>query len=457
MRDRILSYLEKAGQPVPAAQILQDVLNIRSPNEIAASRVLKGIVGKDPRFHNSRGLWFMRQSRSSDSPAGFSNFAVLFLEAGMQRSCARGAFHHAGSDALWEFEIGGLGSRAGFRALRAARSKLNNRLLLAWSPMEFQLWNRLLRYLRLEEWDNETLCMRSLAARVLERTAHGLRPEDLAFELGLPAPDPNMPARMAQFFSSCLPLLLGRVPEEHRTNTKSLQAWIDAGNPKVDFSRFGFGPEFLRNIPECPGVYIMRNRADDIVYIGKSRNLGRRVRSYFTSRALKEPKVARIHEQIYSIEVAATRSEVEALLVEMGLIRDFRPPINLQTAVHERPDTYGKERNLLLLVPHEKREKAEVYFLHEGCFVAQQSVSLERPPPKNILLKIRSVYFTNRRIRRQDREPWEREIVFRWLAANRKRLNYIDIDEAGDFAAVVGRLTCYLNDPGKLSEKIYYR
>lgn len=457
MRDRILSYLEKAGRPVPAAQILQDVLNIRSPNEIAASRVLKGIVGKDPRICNSRGLWFMRQSPSSDSPAGFSNSAALSLEAAMQPGCARGALYLTDSNALWEFEIGGPSSRAGFRALRAARSKLYNRLLLAWSPKEFRLWNSLLRYLRLEEWDAETLCLRSLAAQVLERPAHGLSPEDLASALGLPVPVPNMPARMAQFFSSCLPLLLGRVPEEHRTDTKSLQAWIDAGNPKVDFSRFGFGPEFLRSIPECPGVYIMRNRADDIIYVGKSRNLRRRVRSYFTSQALKEPKVARIHEQICSIEVAATKSEVEALLMEMGLIRDFRPPINLQTEVHERPDAYGKERNLLLLVPHEKREKAEVYFLRDGCFVAQQSVSLQRSPPKNILRRIHSVYFTNRRTRRKDREPWEREIVFRWLAANRKRLNYVDIDEAGDFAAVVGRLTCYLNDPGKLSDRIYYR
>ena len=134
-----------------------------------------------------------------------------------------------------------------------------------------------------------------------------------------------------------------------------------------------------------------------------------------------------------------------------------RPPINLQTEVHERPDSYGREHNLLMLVPHEKREMAEVYFLRDGCFVAQQSVSLQHPPPKNIQRKIRSVYFSNRRTRRKDREPWEREIIFRWLAANRRRLNYIDIDEAGDFATVVGRLTCYLNDPGKLSDKIYYR
>lgn len=457
MRERILSYLEKAGKPVPAAQILQEVLKIRSPNEVAANRVLKGIVGKDRRFRNLRGLWFTRQTRSGNWPAGFNNTAALFLETGSQPGCVRGALHPAGGNAVCEFETGDSTAHTSLRAVRGARSKLNSRLLLVWTPMELRLWNRLLRHLRLEEWQGESLCLRDLAARILERPTHGLRPEDLASALQLAPPDPNAPARMAQFLSSCLPLLLDRVPGEYRVNLESLRAWIEAASPKVDFSRFGFGPEFLRDIPESPGVYIMRNRANDIIYIGKSRNLRRRVRSYFTSRALKDAKTARILEQLHSIEVVATKSEVEALLMEMRLIRDFRPPINLQAEVHEQSGTYGKERNLLLLVPQEGEEKAEVYFLREGCFVAQQSVPLGRAPSKSILQKIRSIYFARRRIRKQDREPREVELVFRWLAANRKRLNYIDVDEAGGLEAVAGRLTGNLNDPGKLHEKVYYR
>jgi predicted GIY-YIG superfamily endonuclease len=457
MLDRILSYLEKAGKPVPAAQILQDVLNVRSPNEIAADRVLKGVVGKDRRFRNIRGLWFMRRIRAGSSRAIFGNAAVLFLQAGSQPGYLRGALHLAASDAAWEFESGEASARTSFRVLRDARSQLNNRLLLAWSPMELRLWNSMLRSLRLEEWQDEFFCLRRLAGRILERSTHGMHPEDLASELQLPPPDPNMPARMARFLSSCLPLLLARVPEEHRRNPESLEAWIEAANPKVDFSRFAFGPEFLNDIPDSPGVYIMRNRAEDIVYIGKARNLRRRVRSYFTSRALKDAKITRIHEQLHSLEVVVTRSEVEALLTEMRLIRDFRPPINLQVEIHEQSGTYGKEQNLLLLIPHESEEKVEVYFLRAGCFVAQRSVLLGRAPSKKTLQKIRSVYFTRRHIRIQDREPWEVELVFRWLAANRKRLNFLDVDDAGRFEAVSERLTSYLNDPSGLTEKVYYR
>ncbi len=457
MRERILSYLEKAGKPVPAARVLQDVLNIRSPNELAAGRVLKGIVGRDPRFHVSLGLWTTRAGHSPNAPTRREKTASLFLERGSQSGCARGALHLTDDDLIIEFESGEAAQRAGFAALRRVRAGLHGRLLLAWDPEEIRFLNRMLRHWRLEEWQGESLCLRKLAAHVLGRTAHGLHLWDLAAALGLPAPDRDRPTRMARFLSACAPVLLDRVPAELRTDPEAVKEWVDSAHPKVDFTRFGFGPEWLRALPEAPGVYIMRNRAQDIVYVGKSRNLRHRVRSYFTARALEDPKVARIHEQLHSIEVVTTKSEVEALLLEMRLIRDFNPQINLQAAVHEQPGTYGKERHLLLLVPEEASEHVEIYFLCDGSFVAQQPVRLGQSPTRRIQQKIRATYFAPRRRKRQQREPWEIELVFRWLAANRNRLNYIDVDEAGSFSAVIARLGHYLNDPGRLTEKVYYR
>jgi hypothetical protein len=49
------------------------------------------------------------------------------------------------------------------------------------------------------------------------------------------------------------------------------------------------------------------------------------------------------------------------------------------------------------------------------------------------------------------------ELVFRWLAANRRRVNYVDVDEAGTFDAVASALAAYLDDPSGLTEKVYYR
>ena len=226
-------------------------------------------------------------------------------------------------------------------------------------------------------------------------------------------------------------------------------------NAKVDFTHFAFGRDFLARIPASPGVYLMRNRGGEVIYVGKADNLRRRVRSYFTTRALKDIKTARIHGQLHSLEFLTCATGVEALLLEMRMIRDFRPPINFQTEIHEQPSRYGNSRNLLLLVP--VNENAEVYMVKDGAFVARQSVPLGRRPSKRLSSRIRVVYFGARRSKAAKREDWETEIVARWLAAHKRRLNYVDVDESGDHASVMRRLTCYLMDPDRMARKVYYR
>jgi len=459
MRDRILHYLATAGRPLPADKILKDVLNIRSPNAIAAHRVLKGILGNDQRFRSARGLWHLRSTTAETASSGWTEVVTLHLEqsagaAGASR--ARGALCLGGSS-VWEFTFGDSYPRSEMDSLRCGRSQAENRTLVAWRARDIQLWRRLLRACLIDDWHGESIFLRPLAGLVLSRSPESIHPEDLAPELGLPVPDSDRPQSMARFYYSALHGLLDRVPEEHRSDSIALGNWISAAAPKVDFSRFAFGPDFLRQLPESPGVYAMRNRAGDVLYVGKSGNLKRRVRSYFTPKALKDPKVARIHDQLHSLEVCATASEVEALLMEIRMIRDFRPPINLQLEVHEHPGTYGKEHNLVLLVPDAGGQAAQAYFLRDGGFVGQQLVPLGCAPSTRLRAKIRSLYFTASKRKKRSRDPWQMEIVSRWLAANRKRLNFVDVDNAGTYQSTMREISSYLSDPDRLTKKVYYR
>ena len=54
-------------------------------------------------------------------------------------------------------------------------------------------------------------------------------------------------------------------------------------------------------------------------------------------------------------------------------------------------------------------------------------------------------------------EPWETEIVSRWLSANKGRINFVDVDEAGDCETVIQRLSAYLQDRDRLTRKVLYR
>ncbi|SIN76997.1 Excinuclease ABC subunit C [Sulfurivirga caldicuralii] len=85
---------------------------------------------------------------------------------------------------------------------------------------------------------------------------------------------------------------------------------------------------FLKTLPERPGVYRMLNADGQIIYVGKARNLKRRVSSYFQKQH-DSPKTARLVSQIASIEVTLTETEAEALLLESTLIKRHNPRYNV--------------------------------------------------------------------------------------------------------------------------------
>jgi len=85
---------------------------------------------------------------------------------------------------------------------------------------------------------------------------------------------------------------------------------------------------FLKTLPERPGVYRMLNAAGQIIYVGKARNLKRRVSSYFQKQH-DNLKTARLVSQIASIEVTLTETEAEALLLESTLIKRHNPRYNV--------------------------------------------------------------------------------------------------------------------------------
>jgi excinuclease ABC subunit C len=86
----------------------------------------------------------------------------------------------------------------------------------------------------------------------------------------------------------------------------------------------------VRTLPEKPGVYIMRDAADDVIYIGKATNLRSRVRSYFGSSRSLEPKVRALADRVRRLEHVVTRTEAEALHLEATLVKRYQPVHNVR-------------------------------------------------------------------------------------------------------------------------------
>lgn len=85
---------------------------------------------------------------------------------------------------------------------------------------------------------------------------------------------------------------------------------------------------FLKSLSTHPGVYRMYDEANQLLYIGKAKNLKNRVSSYFRSSGLS-PKTQALVQQIHHIEFTVTSSETEALLLEQTQIKHHRPPFNI--------------------------------------------------------------------------------------------------------------------------------
>ena len=85
----------------------------------------------------------------------------------------------------------------------------------------------------------------------------------------------------------------------------------------------------LKELPDLPGVYIMRNSSDEIIYVGKAINLKKRVSQYFDNNQNKGRKVLAMVSHINNFEYIIVENEVEALVLESNLIKKNRPKYNI--------------------------------------------------------------------------------------------------------------------------------
>ncbi|MDE6733291.1 MAG: excinuclease ABC subunit UvrC [Oscillospiraceae bacterium] len=95
-------------------------------------------------------------------------------------------------------------------------------------------------------------------------------------------------------------------------------------NERIDFLR-----DKANHLPTEPGVYLMKNAAGNIIYVGKAKALKNRVTSYFRSNSQHTAKTIKLVEHIFDFEFIVTQSELDALVLEASLIKLHQPKYNI--------------------------------------------------------------------------------------------------------------------------------
>lgn len=137
--------------------------------------------------------------------------------------------------------------------------------------------------------------------------------------------------------------------------------------------------EELHKLPKKPGVYIMHDKHDEIIYVGKAINLHNRVRSYFRENVGRGPWIDRMISLISYFEYIVTDSELEALVLENNLIKEHRPKYNTML-VDDKTYPYIKvtaEKYPRVLFSREmKKDKSSYYGPYTSAGAVKDTIEL---------------------------------------------------------------------------------
>ncbi len=138
--------------------------------------------------------------------------------------------------------------------------------------------------------------------------------------------------------------------------------------------------EKLKNLPEKPGVYLMKNEHRQIIYVGKAINLKHRVRQYFQSSKSQLAKILVMVENIKDFEYIITKNELEALILESNLIKKYRPRYNVTLKDDKHYPyikvTLNEKYPRVIIVREIKKDRAKYFGPYADSKAVKQTIDL---------------------------------------------------------------------------------
>jgi hypothetical protein len=255
---------------------------------------------------------------------------------------------------------------------------------------------------------------------------------------------PFNPFKQGEIFAGCMCELIRLLLERGITGRQEMEESLVKNNSNY-FRDKEYNYSSISSLPTTPGVYGFQNRSGQYIYIGKAKNLRRRVCGYFRETDESPEKLRQLHTDAYSLTTVGCGSELESLILEYRLIRKHLPYLNSKQGIHDRKGSLLPVDDCIILLPHTEQECVMSFWFRKKQKIQMKKLNVILEHNTKLIEELEHFFFSEKATA-SDQDIPEHEIAFRWIQAHKDFLITVPVNRMKDSQEIWESLPNYIQE-----------
>ena len=482
MKEKIYKYIEEKDKKVSTQEIIEQFFHVYDQYPPQMETIVESMLIDDPRFvRNEIGEWFIQKKHEKQNLTDVT-FSIVEIETipvdskrevSVLLAIARVKNNKLISQQIYSLEIPvEYSPRLKYQISQLQQEfttnfsfnqnaaqiyqNLENTILISYSSAKaLTILNYFFRNQLGVELDTEMISLVNLARKLIPGTKIKSI-EDFASALSISFHSPTDLNSRINLMSEILITFLQKFEQLNIQTVTDLREFIEKTEVWVDFSNYNFNHDYIKNLPQQPGVYLMKNKQGKIFYVGKAKNLRARVASYFVNRYEMDEKGRLILERIADLDYEPVGSELEAFLLENRYINELQPSLNIQVKIHPLDFSKYRTKQIILFLPGITECEIVLFFIDGIGNMRRVLIDRLKPNWQALKQEMKQLFF-NAHSKKSNFFAEQIEIFWRWFSVQQDQINFIDIANCGNLDACMKQVKKYCGDDQLFLDKIFYR